>query len=126
MQKAVVFSDFLIEHAVVVYAHTNSARPCVEDNLQQLAEIHENIQRMRLENASAAAAANDHSHRPRGFNFFASSSRIRQQKFHNSRLSTSCPSLSKAEEELANNRNNNNEEEEEEDNRRQSSENNNR
>lgn len=50
-----------------------------EENLQQLAEIHENIQRMRLENAAAAA-------RPGVASNFGG---IREAN----RLSNSCPSL---------------------------------
>lgn len=63
-----------------------------EDNLLQLAEIHENIQRMRLENAAEASAAAGGAgtgagpgaqQQPRMLTLGATSSR----------LSSSCPSL---------------------------------
>ncbi len=60
----------------------NNGNHILEENLLQLAEIHENIQRMRLENAAEAA-------RNQQASFIAASGLSPA----NGRLSTSCPSL---------------------------------
>lgn len=69
----------------------------LEDNLLQLAEIHENIQKMRLENAAEAAAASANTAQlPLGLSKPGGGGGLIKESLA-SRLSNSCPSLNNEE-----------------------------